>query len=363
MSLSTEKISLQKGRKALYVMRLHRWLGMATGLFLLVSVSTGILLIFTEDINLRAHAPRSVASDHDMVSIGPALAEAANALPGYSLTSVRIPTDAALGWIAFFRHPATDERQVADIDPSSGRLIGVRPYGSSLFRILLDLHYHYLAGTPGKWMALLVAIGLLVLAASGVWLQRPRLRWMLRWPWRRRRARLAALSQLHRWAGLWSFLMALLWGGTALLLLATILQPSLPGGSRKERLPTDPGLLSAWPQTGELLARAGAELPGGTPWSLAPLAGPSGGVSVRLLFRDNWPWEKFGEVRFSAEGAWQRTIAPHQAEPKAKYLSAITALHFGFLGHRLTQLAYAGGGLLLLVLPLTGLLLRLQRRL
>lgn len=330
----------------------HKWAGLLTGALFLVTALTGFILLFTEDADLFRRPKVAVGASY--ADLGPALVEAVDSHPGYALTAVRLPTQPDLAWLGFLRNPQDGQRVLVDLDPYSGKVLGYRDYDSVLFRILLDLHYTYYAGTWGKVASSLVALCLVVLSLTGFWIYRGAIADLFRWRLRRGLSARGTLIWLHKWTGLWTLALSLIWGSTGVVFMISILPASFakPGA----RLP-EPGsaALRSLPDTSQLMSKAQAAFPEGLLISFVPVSrNGTGGPSCRVLLRQNWPWEKFGEVHFAPDGTVERVVQPKQASFAVKFNSAVGALHFGFLGSRWAWFVYVLGGLVMIFLPLSG---------
>ncbi len=349
-----------RARGARWAWSVHHWAGLLTGLAFFLTAASGFCLLFTDKANLMGRPPVLVGPQ--WASLAPALATVAERHPDYALTSVRLTEDPSLAWLVFLRHPQTQDRLVADLDPYTGQLLGVRDYDKTAFRVLLTLHYTYFAGTPGKILSTVVGLALLLLAGSGLWLYRGALKDLFRWRIQKSTSCRTGLLWLHKWTGLWTLVFACLWGITGLTFMWHIL-PDAFAPRQSRFVSSDPQALRALPNTADMLQKAQQALPGGVPYTLTPLSrGVNPGPSVRLLFRDNWPWEQFGEVRFDREGRIQKVVTPGSGGWPSRWDAAVTALHFGFFGRTPTLILYAVAGAVMIFLPLSGYLLWLARR-
>lgn len=334
-----------------------------TGLFITVTAGTGLVLQWTEELNLRARP--EVEPWREVGPLEAALPGLAAAHPGYALTSIRAEDHPRRAWTVFLRHPETDARVAAEIDPGTGRLLGTPDYHRTPFRQLLDLHYMYGMKAAGQVAATLAAAALVFLAVSGLVLYTPPPREWFRWRFSPRRP-LAGALWLHRWAGAWACALAILWGLTALVLMASILPQTLAPDPERF-MAADPAQLARLAPFAPMVAEAQARFPEAELRNILP---PRPGVSpeeaetrLLLLFRSALPWNKFGEVRFGAFAGEVRAVVPPEQRTASQRLdAAVASLHYGNLGARGWQVAWTVGGLLLLSQPLTGYVLWVGRR-
>lgn len=346
-----------------WVLCAHRWAGVLTGLFLTVTAGTGLVLLWTDELNLRARP--AVATWEALGPVERALPEIAAALPGYALTSVRADPDPRRAWTVFLRHPETDRRVAAELDPGTGRVLGLPDYHGTPFRWLLDLHYMYGAKAAGQVLATLTAAALVFLAVSGVILYCPHPRELFRWRFDPRRP-LAGAVWLHKWAGLWALALAFVWGTTALLLMASIL-PNTFAAAPDRFVAADPAQLARLAPFAPMVAEARRQFPEAELLNLVPpradVVEDTAVTRVVLLFRDAAPWDKFGELRFGAfDGVLREVTPPHARSFEQRLDAAVATLHYGNLGRPVWQWLYLAGGLFLLSLPLSGYVIWLGKR-
>ena len=185
------------------IWRLHSVLGLVCGLVLIVVGLTGSLLVFRAEVDafLSPELYRAQPT-------------AAGRLPYDALwTSLRraLPEEKIVGWMPAAKPGLTDgiylqrtgeeEPRLLHLNPYTGEVRG-RPVAGeeTLTGWLLELHYALLAGTWGTFVTGLIAVALLVLGLSGVWLYRGFWRnfFTLRWG---RSARIF-FSDLHKMVGI-----------------------------------------------------------------------------------------------------------------------------------------------------------------
>ncbi len=328
----------------------HRWAGLVTGLVLLVMAGTGGALLFMDAANWRGHRP--VSPQGIGVSLAPALAQAAAAHPDHAVTNVLLPRSADRAWIILLRHPATDDRIIADVDPYSGALLGFRDFDRTPFRVLLDLHYTLFAGAAGKIVTTVMGVVLVVLALTGLWIYRGAIRGLFHLPGRRS-WRQGGVIWLHKWTGLWALAFCLLWGVTGVLQMLTILPATF---SRTARFTVVPAAeLAALADTAAMVSRVKAAVPDAEIVSFAPPRPGRAEVRFVLLRREAWPWNKRIDVIADARtGALTRLTLPADAKPVDRFNATVHALHFGFQSPTRTLALYVLGALLVVSLPVTG---------
>lgn len=333
-----------------WLLAIHGVLGLGTGLFLLATAGSGLLLMWTDELNLRG---REAIAPGPLGPIEQGLPALAEQFPGYALTSIRANPDPGRAWTIFLRHPETNHRIASQLDPVTGAITANPDYSQTPFRWLLDLHYTFFLGATGQVIATVTAASLGLLAITGLWLYHPAIRELFRWRWDGRRPA-PSLVWLHRWAGIWACLLALVWGVTGVIFMWNILPNTFSSGERRF-VAADPTLLARLAPLAPMVAEARAALPGGELLNIIPPRPGAREVRLLFLFRDNLPWDKHGEARFHAfTGALRSVTPPTERSAEQRFDSAVAALHYGNMGGWGWTLLYFLGGLFLFTLPITG---------
>ncbi len=147
--------------------RLHAWLGVGTGLFLLVLAVSGSVIVWRSELDawLNPHL-HQVAVRPERVPLEKLAEAALDALPGYDLFSMRPNEGEGRSVIAYLRQrdgPFDPVKAEVFLDPHTGWVLGRRLAPDALTGWLYKLHYGLFLGTPGQ---VLVGIFGVTLAAS-----------------------------------------------------------------------------------------------------------------------------------------------------------------------------------------------------
>lgn len=221
------------GRK--FWVALHRYLGLAMLLFLLVISVTGSLLVFGHEIDAWLN-PRLLRISHEQPAAHaqPALGadellrriEQAEPLLRVSLMPLSAPEGKSYEVrvepridVATGRPHAVDFNRLY-VDPTTGQILGRRQWGAirldrAHFIPFIDVLHRtlHLPGKWGMWLTGAVAIVWLVSSLLGAWLTLPRMaswgqgfwrKWKPAWSIKRGAAASRTVFDLHRCVGLWS---------------------------------------------------------------------------------------------------------------------------------------------------------------
>lgn len=196
---------------------LHRYMGLATMLFLFLAAVTGCVLCFDKAIDAAIN-PDLFDAPVVQQPLTPVAAiarfQAAHPELGVTAFPLGVPAGRAIeaSVTAAAGHASLGFDQ-AFVDPADGRLIGVRENGPGwdrrhIVQGVYEFHYTLLAGTWGRWLMGIAALGWLIGNGIGFYLTFPAKgpfwhKWKRSWEidWRGRLRWL--LFDVHRASGLW----------------------------------------------------------------------------------------------------------------------------------------------------------------
>lgn len=181
--------ALAARRRSLYL-RVHGWAALIASPFILLATLTGLLYIFTPQLEARLYTPlESVVPAGAARPLDASVAAAgAAAPPGYRVRSVTLPAGPgralkvlmAPDGAAHAHHGAAAASSPAAgplavfVDPYRARVLGTQAPGTRLSERARDLHSRLLQGERWRWMIELAASWLLVMLVTGAWLWWPR---------------------------------------------------------------------------------------------------------------------------------------------------------------------------------------------
>ncbi|WP_049724016.1 PepSY-associated TM helix domain-containing protein [Gilvimarinus polysaccharolyticus] len=268
---------MQLGRKfgVFKLLRLlHRYVGLAIALFIILAALTGSLLAFMPELE-KLTAPRLYSSE----ATSPRLSFADYASAAENIDSrvlVRSVSFAEQGRVIVGvmakNNPATGELFLLGfsqmlLDPTDGTLLGVRTHGSlsegwhNIMPFIYQLHYSLILGAPGWWLMGIVAViwtidcftGLLITLPLRAKRRTPRRSFMSRWAkaWKIKTGSSFARFNfdLHRALSLWLWLVLLvfawssvymnLWGSFYLHATRQVMEFHPPWYHLADREPSD----------------------------------------------------------------------------------------------------------------------------
>jgi uncharacterized iron-regulated membrane protein len=264
---------------------LHRYVGLAAVVVLVMSGITGALITFDGEIDRATHPElRRVEPRPGGASVDTLAASARRAWtqdPVRMLVFPESPRDAVEVW-----YRGSGMR--AYLDPYDGHLLGLRDTHDSLMGILVDLHTNLLSGETGRAAIGWFGLAAILLVVLGVWLWWPRRgRWRqaltVKWDAGAGRVWL----DVHKVAGSVTgvFLVVIAATGAALALPGVVTEPllvALTGAGAKQAAPTSSSRPGSPASLDTMVQRAAATFPGGRITRLMVPATPTGAVTVRM---------------------------------------------------------------------------------
>lgn len=273
--------------------RLHFWAGLLTAPLVLFAAVTGLLYVFTPQIEARLHAELDrVPPAASSVPLDTQVAAARAALPGWTLRHIVVapapglstqvllapPADGTPHGSSHVSHdPGLPRGRVVHVDPHTGRVVGSLAEMERFGTWAKKLHSSALQGQAWRWPIELAASWMLLMLATGVamwWARRPLAGDGGRARWRRWHARVGVVA-----------------GGLVAVVLVTGLTWSGQAGDRfraaqralDQSSPQPPRELRSAPRGGAaplamqaVLERARNELPADRALQLAPPRTPDG---------------------------------------------------------------------------------------
>lgn len=314
--------------------QLHLWLGFTAGALLVLLGLSGSIITYEQEIDAWLHPGLLLAQGRGaQASVSRMEADARAALPpGAHLYAVRLPHKEGYAAIWLYRNAAGEQRQIT-ADPATGRVLGERS-ASNPVAWVYRFHASLFMGIAGNVLLAIVAVAVLALLLSGIWLWLPRRaahwRQALRIAWGRSPDR--TFFDLHRVSGAYGapLLLVLTFTGIYMALpplmegAVTLLSPVTPWPAPKASGGSPALNLEA------AVARAAQEYPGTRPKVL--VMEQPGLYEINLSRPGGRMWRKTGEhVVFidAATGAVLAKRGPHDGTAGDRFIGWMFPLHNG----------------------------------
>lgn len=209
--------------RTLFWTAVHRYLGLATLVFLAIAALTGCVLAFAKPLDAALNA--DLFSRAPAATIDPVAAVTALTARQPSLRVIRFPL-----------HLASDRNLEVDVasgagfdqvylDGGDGHVVGTRTAGPGWDRRhivagIFAFHFTLLAGDLGRWVMGVAALGWLIGSVVGFYLTLPGRppfwrNWRRTWTFRWRSMLPRLLLDIHRSSGLWLFIGLLILAATS----------------------------------------------------------------------------------------------------------------------------------------------------
>lgn len=337
---------------------IHTWTGIASGIFLSVIALTGSVILFRAEFE-RATLPPS-DSVHDgsrRASLDDVAHAIAQLRPDAVLRRVRMPAESGGLYILQIQSPGKRTERIA-VDSGTARVVGV--IQPNWVDWMVDLHRNLLGGKTGRNIVGGLGIVLFLLSATGLlmWFTRA-CNWRAWISVRRRGSTLRFNYELHRAAGLWAYAFLALISFTGVeLAYPNVFRDAvraLTGKSAAERAPKG-GDFSTWLSLDEYVRLGRAAMPDGVPVEMRFPERAKAPIDLRL-YRAGDLAPSGNHVYLDAATGLVVTVDRIVDRPiGARFLAAMSPLHYGQFGGKTVKIAWALFGFAPLLLFITGLL-------
>jgi uncharacterized iron-regulated membrane protein len=336
---------------------IHTWIGICTGLFLSVIAVTGSVILFRAEFE-RASLPAGEAGDlSHRVSLSQVVQEVAKVRPDSRIRRVRIPVGREDTYVIQVQSAGKrTERVVADA--FSAKILGTLQTG--WVEWMIDLHRNLLSGNAGRGIVGGFGIVLFVLSATGLlmWLTGAR-NWRAWISVRRKGSATRFNYELHRASGLWAyaFLAVISFTGIELAYPNSFRDAvqSLTGKPATVRAPRNIPASGRLPLD-DYLRVGQAAMPDGVPVELRLPEKEKGPVDLRL-YRAGDLSPSGNHVYLDPSSGAVLAIDRIVDRPLgARFLAAMSPVHYAQFGGMTLKIAWALFGLTPLLLFVTGLI-------
>jgi uncharacterized iron-regulated membrane protein len=350
---------------------MHQWVGIATGLYMLLIGISGAVAVFRQDLQRAAYPEFFTPARAALPLASPTrvLENLRRRYPEGRLSGIDWPTSRRDTFLAYVT--VGSEFRTVFAHPVTGRVAGELPY--DWIRRLQDLHFDLLGGATGRRINGVGATCLLVMCVTGLivwWPGRSRWRDGLRVDTRRGWKRVN--RELHGAIGFWATALLLIWavtgvyfafpqafrsilGGVSALTVVRAPESTLPAS------PTPPGPLA--PDV--FIASAQRRVPEARVARIVLPSTATGAFLVVMARETHGDWDSSDELSLWFDqytGALLR-IRDHRQRTAGDAMTAwIGPLHVGSFGGLPVRIVWATGGLILPLLFVTGAVMSWNRR-
>lgn len=345
-----------------FAILLHRYLGVALAVVLLVSSASGAAIVFSDPIDAWLNPTLlQVTAQTERVAVDTMLAQLQQALPGMKASTVFVPHAPDLAWEFWFHG---DQAMRAYVNPYTGDILGFRGATDSLMGFLVDLHIHLLAGETGEQVMGWSGLAAVLLSLLGLYLWWPKAgHWKRALTVKWHAAPVRCWRDLHKVVGACSFGLIVLTAltGSLIALHEVVTEPLLAvltGERMRQVAPRSlgrTGVDGKLAPIGPMLEAARAAFPGARLSRISMPSDPQGPVTLRMQLQGDV--HQFGRSFLwfdQYDGRLLKTANIRQANLAIRIQNWFYPLHTGFYGGTATRWLQLIVGLSMAMLTLSG---------
>jgi uncharacterized iron-regulated membrane protein len=353
-------MSLRIGRR---VYQLHKWIGLLSGLFLVVIGITGSIIVFTDEIDraLNRHllhvTPLSTRISYDSM-----LAKVREQYPDASIRGFRLlPEDDYTSYTVPIDHQGY--YKFIHINPYTGEILGERVRNHSFAYFMLVMHYSLWWKPWGELIVGILGITLFLSGITGIYIYRNALLKVFSVGVRWKKGSRILFADIHKLVGVSTVIFNLILSISGFYMMLYAFSPSyLLSREKKDDQPVPVFIQSV----DTLMKRSKEIIPG---FVVRGINLPSeAGQPVRVYgyvpgsnFLFNHGYGSY--IQFdSKDGSLIKMSNLNTATWSEQLEQMLYALHFGQYGGLPIKILYFLGGLTPAILSITGLLLWRRRR-
>ncbi len=331
---------------------IHKILGLALAVYVLVMGLSGTILVFREPIQASLHPEFASGPAPDfLASPDKALENVRARYPAWLPLSLTWPHEHTPFWMVYLLKGP--QGLAVYVDTRSGAIVGAHDPKSDWLGTVETIHSNWSFGRNGRLFNGYGALGTILLSLSGFWLVWPRLRHL------RLSSQLLRARDLHYSLGALSlfFLLGISFTGAYFTWSKYYLDFAKSYLGRTPEIQLAPLSQPTPPQTlpiSDLIARAQAALPG-KPIQRIPI--PNARYPYRVVFREG-PFSAFhlvSSVTLDPRNGQVLLVQALADRPRGDaFLGWISAFHFGAFGGWPVQWLWAAFGVIMSVLAVSG---------
>ncbi len=343
------------------LLKIHKWLGLLAGIFILVMGLTGSLIVFDDEIeDLIQRDVIYQPESSQPISLDKAYASITEAHPNWDVRFKFIPEKANRTIEAEIRRP--DARRILYIHPATGEILRDLDSHNTFSYWMLKLHYQLHSGFAGEVILLIAGVMFICSLITGFWFYRKAVWRVLTFKIRPRFRNLKSVSsELHRSVGVWALIFNLITAVTGTFILLTIVISNAKKTGEPEPLPAPPAVEVSLDQ---MMEKARQTYPGFDP-SYISMPSKEGG---KITFYGHMDTDlaihyKFSNyVKYDPQTGSESGSFFIKGQPFTTHLYSITyPLHFGDWGGIFIKMLYSFFGIAPAILTITGFIIWRQR--
>jgi len=215
------------------IFKYHSWLGLITGLFLVMMGISGAILVFHDSMEETIPVNTSTNLFQKSPDYDKSIATVQNKYPLWEIRLAKFKKDKAI----VFDLRNLKERRKVFVNPSTAEIIKDLDYHNQFTSWLLKLHYSLHAGIVGRILILIFGILFFLSLITGIYLYRNSILKTLSFKVKvKKKKKKSFYSSLHRYVGVWALIFNLVLVITGIVLsygvsksaLNTALSPASP---------------------------------------------------------------------------------------------------------------------------------------
>lgn len=215
------------------VFNIHQWLGLYSGLILLVLSVTGAAIVFAPELDNGLNKEvKLVVPQATRVSVDVVLADIRKRYPNSQLNKIELQHEYPSRAMYAELEGKHKEKQQVFYNPYTGSFLGERQKERSFTHLLVGLHTRLLAGTAGKIIVGLMGLGLFITTITGVYFYRKSLLSVFRIGVRWDKSWKTISSDAHKLVGVSTLAFNLMFGFTGFYMHR---HEFIPGSKEKEQ--------------------------------------------------------------------------------------------------------------------------------
>lgn len=337
------------------VLKYHSYLGLFSGIFLVILGISGAILSFNKEINHQIFKKYNANISEEKVHLDKAVQTIQKNYPKWEVRIVDFKPGAAI----LFNLRLPTERKFVFVNPVNGKIIDDINANTHFTQWLLKLHYSLHAGAIGKLIILIFGIAFLLSIITGIYLYRKVfIKTLLCRIKIRKKNKRQFYSVLHRYIGVWALFFNLVLVITGIVLSYGVAKV----GFTERPAPNTPYISGSLENS---LQKIEKEYPYFKPTYIRLPKQTDGVIAVNGKF-DSDPFflsEFYNKIEIDYKtGDLLKIKKVQEASFSRKLNSIVTPLHYGTYGNIFVKMLYCLTGLSGPFLSITGFIIWRNRR-